>query len=328
MTTNAISGGNLHVITGGTGGSAFDGNYTPPLLPTPSPLPTTRSDITTTNQSMNNQTHTQPHTPTQTQHLIATISATLATNQTHLITTTINSIFQHNGESRYHPPGVNQNTPQFLHTLEQSTLLCGPKFTAIDCMMLSAVLRNYGCKIRELMFCHVMDGHTNPSFEFDLMPVRRLLTNTSCQSTHPVYQHTHTLSINTPFQSTIHHPINSTFIHNLQIHILNLLTPSLTLSPTSPSPSLSSPFLSRPPSPLIPPSLFHPFLTPPCHPPSLSFPFSPPFPPFPLTRLWSNVDPFVWFASLAGHTPPPSSTPSPKQYKQTIHVSMNCISKD
>ena len=209
MTTNAISGGNLHGITGGTGGSggsAFDGNYTPPLLHTPSPLPTTRSDITTTNQSMNNQTHTQPHTQTQTQHLISTISATLATNQTHLITTTINSIFQHNGESRYHPPGVNQNTPQFLHTLEQSTLLCGPKFTAIDCMMLSAVLRNYGCKIRELLFCHVMDGHTNPSFEFDLMPVRRLdqhilSIDISCQPTHPFIQQYTTQSIQ-PFNAT------------------------------------------------------------------------------------------------------------------------------
>lgn len=73
----------------------------------------------------------------------------------------------------YRPAGIKPNIPQYIpqfkQALEQSTVLCGPSFGAADCMMLSAVLRTYGCKTHALIFRDI-EGDKNASFEFDLLP--------------------------------------------------------------------------------------------------------------------------------------------------------------
>lgn len=69
----------------------------------------------------------------------------------------------------YHPPGVAQNSHQFLRALDQTCLFCTDTFAASDCMMLAAVLRHSRCRLQEIVL-YKIQGTDNPSFEFDLLP--------------------------------------------------------------------------------------------------------------------------------------------------------------
>lgn len=72
-------------------------------------------------------------------------------------------------KTHYQPPGVTQQSAQFNKVLNQDTILCSESFTAIDCMMLSNVLKHRFCNVRRL-FLHQVRDEDNPSYEFDLLP--------------------------------------------------------------------------------------------------------------------------------------------------------------
>ena len=178
--SSAIGGASIGGI-GSPASSALGGDYSPPFLSSHSPVSSARTGSYSTNQSVHQSVNQSIHPSPQ---RISKISAALTANQTHLVTAALAAILQHNGETRYHPPGVNQTTPQFLRALEQTTLLCGPRFTAIDCMMLSAVLRNYACKVTHLRkYCIIHPIHTSPQTH-SLLP---LLTHAFIHPlTHPL----------------------------------------------------------------------------------------------------------------------------------------------
>jgi hypothetical protein len=82
---------------------------------------------------------------------------------------------------KYRSPGIRQNSIQFASLLQQQTVFCDESFTAIDCVMLSNVLKNSYCNIQRLVLYKVRDGQS-ASYEFDL-----LAGISKCRSLRQVY---------------------------------------------------------------------------------------------------------------------------------------------
>jgi hypothetical protein len=85
-------------------------------------------------------------------------------------------ILTHLDHTKYRNPGLSKNTQQFNAVLQQHTIYCDDTFTAVDCLMLSMVLKHTYCHIKSIILHNVQDT-TNPSYTFDLLPA--LIANKS-----------------------------------------------------------------------------------------------------------------------------------------------------
>lgn len=77
-------------------------------------------------------------------------------------------IIVNDDDSYYEKPGVRQSATPFILACQKTNMYCDYKFTHIDCMMLSGVLKHKSCKTSRLVLHEVDARHT--SFEFDLVP--------------------------------------------------------------------------------------------------------------------------------------------------------------
>lgn len=99
----------------------------------------------------------------------------------HDSTLTLNTVMN-DPDAPYKSPGVRQHAAPFLRALQQLSMYChGSTFNAMDCVMLSGVIRNSSCSVKRLIFHDIQDG-ANANYEFDL-----LNAITKCRSIRSVY---------------------------------------------------------------------------------------------------------------------------------------------